>query len=865
MKIFAFLANQSEKRPWLVVILAGLITLFLAAGFPRISTELSQEAMMPKSYESIQAYDDVKDIFGGISNETLLITADDVADPEVAKVIYGWNVEKMVEAGFEEGDILKVETYLDFLKYRLPEMMQMMAEQMGVDINAVPVGIDISAIPDEYLEQFLQWYLDPDPDSPVLGQLASFMGFYLTPEMQAQFLTVFEENSENVSKLVSEGRDATIVTFQLNPDLSQNDLMQVGKKLREFAASEFAGVEGVETYVTGGATSELDSNEFMEKETSKLMLIALLFIMFILYLTFRRLSDVGLPLLIIMVAIVWIMGVMGWVGITYTTMSVAIMPLMLGINIAYVIHILSRYYEEREDGLSVDLSATTSIKTVGVAVFLTAITTVIGFSSFMITDIPPMRDFGLLCMLGIAFSFLLSLTMLPAIIVIRDRRKKVEKLESHLEKMRKRRRDARYGLFIDRSLVRMALTSERHHWTVAVITLALVAFGVFAVFNVKTGADISKMFPEGMPSMEAAEMVTEIFGPQDSDIILVQGDIYDPANLAALLELEDAITRDARNLPDDNAYFARDRISSIADYVLMGSPDGTLPQSREEVEAIVAQLAIRMPVSALVSEDGEAAMIMLRSGYPDTEDELRLKTEIMRDNSAVVMEETDLVLRSTGMTVLIGDLLGNILPTQLKTSGLALLFCALILIIVFKSFKYGIATLVVVVCGMMAELIFLFALGWPLDLMTVMVASLVIGAGIDFGIHITHRFREELHGNGSTLKEAIRDTVKNVGRALVAAALTTCGVFAILGFSGMGMMQRFGWTTAVGLLGALFGAILVLPSILAIVVKYSRNNRAYVVVAAPPGPGVISGGDATMDASLNPTPEAGPEPPSGSG
>jgi predicted RND superfamily exporter protein len=189
----------------------------------------------------------------------------------------------------------------------------------------------------------------------------------------------------------------------------------------------------------------------------------------------------------------------------------------------------------------------------------------------------------------------------------------------------------------------------------------------------------------------------------------------------------------------------------------------------------------------------------------------------------------------------VADLLGNILPTQLKTSGLALLLCGLILIIVFKSFKYGIATLVVVVCGMVVELIFLFAMGWPLDLMTVMVAALVIGAGIDFGIHITHRFREEFHTNGTTLEEALKNTVKHVGRALLAAALTTCGVFAIIGFSNMGMMQRFGWATTLGLLGALFGAILVLPSVLAIASKYGHNNRVHAAATAPGGPGIPGG------------------------
>jgi hydrophobe/amphiphile efflux-3 (HAE3) family protein len=812
LKIFEFFASQSEKRPWLVVIVAGLITLFLAAGIPRISTELSQEAMMPKHYKSVQALDEFNDAFGGFSSENVLLTAEDVTDPEIARALFALSPEMMVEAGFAEGQVLGVETYLDFLKYQFPEMLK----SMGLDMP-----VDISTLDDTVLVQVLNFYLDPDPDSPFLDTFANSAGVDLSEEAKAQFMTILISNSVRIKEGLIKGDEngtynATLINFQLNPNLSENELTLLGGKFKDFVGAEFRDIEGVETYLAGDASMQKESMDFMQKETSKLMLIALAFIMLILYLTFRRFSDVGLPLLIIFVAIFWLLGFMGWVGITYTTMSVAIMPLMLGINIAYVIHILSRYYEEREDGLSVDLSATTSIKTVGVAVFLTAITTVIGFSSFMITDIPPMRDFGLLCMLGIVFSFLLSLTLLPAIVVLRDRRKKAEKLESHLEKMRARRRDAWYGQFTDRSLVRMATVSERHHWTVAIITLALLAFAVFAMFNVR------KMFPEGMPSREASNKITEIFGPQQFDIILVEGDVYDPANLEALLALEDSIVLDSRNQPGNTDYFNREAIRSIAD-IIENQGGGTLPDSREAVQEKidgfknVPQASMFIPIE----REGSSPMtvVMLSSGFPDTEDELKVKTDIMRDKSVEIMEETDLELSSTGFTVLIADLLGNILPTQLKTSGLALLLCALILIIVFKSFVYGIATLIVVVCGMVAELVFLFAMRWPLDLMTVMVAALVIGAGIDFGIHITHRFREEFHANGTTLEEALKNTVKHVGRALLAAALTTCGVFAIIGFSSMGMMQRFGWATTVGLLGALFGAILVLPSVLAIVAK----------------------------------------------
>jgi predicted RND superfamily exporter protein len=97
----------------------------------------------------------------------------------------------------------------------------------------------------------------------------------------------------------------------------------------------------------------------------------------------------------------------------------------------------------------------------------------------------------------------------------------------------------------------------------------------------------------------------------------------------------------------------------------------------------------------------------------------------------------------------------------------------------------------------------------------VMVSSLVIGAGIDFGIHVTHRFMEEWREEGLDVDEAIRRTVGSVGKALVAAAVTTAGAFAIIAFSGVSYMRRFGVITAMSLIYALLAALFVLPSILA--------------------------------------------------
>lgn len=638
------------------------------------------------------------------------------------------------------------------------------------------------------------------------------------------FQDLSQQEIRRLMSMVSTDREATLVSFQINPALDQDAQIALARNLEDYLHEEFEG-DGVEVYVSGNASMSKDSQDLMNRDTRVLMTAAFLFVMLILYLTFRRVSDIFLPLFVIALAIMWLMGLMGWVGIPYTTMSVAILPLMLGINIAYVIHILSRYYEERETGKDPFVSATTSVKTVGVAVFLTALTTVIGFASFTITDMPPMRDFGVICMVGIIFSFALSLTLLPAIVVLRDRRKATDKLEKHLEKMRQRRREARYGLLTDKVLVRTSLAAYHHHWIIMGMLAAFIIFAGVAIFFVDTGADLRNFFPRDMPSRIASEKVTEYFGPQSSDVILVKGDITEPENLKAVQEMEEAIVADSRNKPDQDDYYSREGIFSLADMVAQAS-GGQIPDSREQVQRVLDQPQVQAQAAGIVSEDGDYTTVMLRSGWPETEDETRLKAEILQEKVEELEKESDLEAVPTGMTVLISDILGNLLPTQLKTSGLALLLCVLVLVVVFRSFSYGIATILVVVFGIAVELIMLFVLGWPLDFFTVTISALLIGIGVDFGIHVTHRFREELKAKQASIEDSIKATVLHVGRALVAAAFTTAGVFAILGLSSMVPLRRFGWTIAVGLIAALVGAILVLPSLLAIIAKGSekRNN-----------------------------------------
>ena len=179
-----------------------------------------------------------------------------------------------------------------------------------------------------------------------------------------------------------------------------------------------------------------------------------------------------------------------------------------------------------------------------------------------------------------------------------------------------------------------------------------------------------------------------------------------------------------------------------------------------------------------------------------------------------------------GITPLTSELLGNLVPTQIETSVLALILSGLVLIIIFRSFKYGLATLSVLIAGISVELGFLSLMNWALDMMTVLIVSMIIGMGIDYGIHVTHRFMEEHRGGEVSVAEALTITVTRMGKTLLASTVCTAGAFLVISFSKMQPIRRFGLITALSLSVCLLASLLVLPSIITLIARHDARKEA---------------------------------------
>jgi hydrophobe/amphiphile efflux-3 (HAE3) family protein len=748
------IARASEERPYAVILCVLLITGVAVYGVTKVSMTTEFREFLPQDYPSVKVTLEVENDVGGTTYEYVLIKADNVVKADIIRSIA--ELENTLRENQKlQAYILYVQSFTDYIE-------------------------NLESLPDTQLEMSVQGILS---------------------------------QSEAASGFVSENRDVALIKILVNPELSQSVLSEKTGVLHDLV-DEFDEAHGdLTSTVTGDLSMSRDLMGVVNRDNRILIPAAIILIFVILFLVFRRLSDMLLPFLVLGVGAVWVTGALGYLGVKFTMVHVALIPLLLGIGIDYVIHMLNRYYEETSAGASAGRAAVTSVRTVGVAVFLAAATTMVGFGSFLITDLPPVRSLGVFAALGILFIFILATTLLPAVLVLRDRNRR-------RKDSKKRRRWG--GGKIGKLLSGIALGAEEHRKSILLVTAVVTAACAVSALGISTTMSFETFMPEDVDSVAAMNEMNDYFGGQSTAFVLAKGDVAWPLNVYSMYNLENSVLSDQQNSQGELITGSYSIASLLWDEFqenisLENLPD--LENLRVQIAEAIENLREQYPaqINRLVVGENEAIIYFYVRG--ETDEDMEKATEIIRSHVEVYSSSSlDMMVDGEpavgGEPAIMTDIMGKIMSGTIRMTVVALILCIIILALIFRSPFIGVIAALPVVLALLWEFGVLRGLGWSLDVLTMAVSALVIGIGIDFAVHISHRFREERKVHGRAPKESIRRTVTSVGRALIAAAATTCGVFLILSLSAMPALTRFGTLSALVIFFALMAALVVLPSVL---------------------------------------------------
>jgi predicted RND superfamily exporter protein len=607
----------------------------------------------------------------------------------------------------------------------------------------------------------------------------------------------------------------------------------------------------------------------------------------------RTFSDLLLSLGAILLSIGWMQGAGTILGPGYLDIIGApnqvsqIAPIILiGLGVDYAIHFTSRYREEIGSGNTVSGSATSTLKSVGIALTLATLATIVGFLTNIVSPLPELKDFGILVSTGIFFAFFLVMTFVPAIrtlldtgrlrwlliliapgLILRRARKWIfQKKDERTVVIDKEAFSSSGDSVLNKIAASSGIIPKKLKIFALILLFAISGYGYFSFTNLETIFEFTDFLPEDNPVVQTLGLLTDEFGGGfgETTSVLIEGD-----NLATP-EAHNALIASINNLSEkENIVVYAGNVAAESVVGTIGqllAPQGAAPgappampdmellgnlgsfgvdlmSGAQGIDALKVKETgdVQGLYEYLVDLDSEAFLATLYFNEDDvvTAQQVRITTSAgslgaaeLRDDiydAFQPMSSLGISIAATNDAIITQSVSDLISESQFQSLIFAILASMIFLIIYYlidirKPFL-GVITILPVVAIVMGTYLGMYFLDIPLNPVTSTLSGLAIGIGVPFVIHVTNRFRETLLITDSPV-DAVRTTLKTTGGSLFGSAFTTMAGFGILMTSSLKPFQQMGQVVVVALGFALVASILILPTLLVFWANYHNKKTA---------------------------------------
>ena len=850
--IVSALAAFSRRMPWVVIVLTLALTGVLGSFAGQVVIAEGNEGFAPESPE-IAAQERIGEYFGdeGTGSTIQVIVREEGGDVITAAGLETAMAAALTIRGSQVGEhITETEEQ--------PGVVHFLS---GVEGAMLAEGLTVDDMTDEMVKQFYTASLDPAA----------------APPEQVSFLTrLVSQDFDEQTASTSAGMVLAFVGSYPGADTEEAFNNQVDAEVA--LADDLAGVESDLEIRPFSFGLLLGGFEDFTTEVGQLFALAFVVILVILAFVYwlapgkegswlasirRTATDVLLTLLTIIMAI----GIMQGSGYLLEQLGVIdafsaptqIVPILLiGLGVDYAIHLTSRYREEIGEGETVDGAMTGAVNSVGIALFLATVTTVIGFLTNVFNPVPALKDFGILAAVGIVVAFLLMLTFVPAVRLLLDRRAErngtlpVRSLQAHGDRL------------LPRIMEKLTLLAEHAAIPTLVLALLLGGAGFYGFTQLETRFSFTDFLPDDSEYVLTLDILADDFGGgfgEQTQVLVeataeqaIDGAMHNAlvAANAALVEVEDVSTIETQQGEFPNASSP----IALLGQLLSGGPEQTPPDvlaAAQEVgladDLTVAADADVTPLyeAMLASAPEQAAAVIAVSGAEVDALLWTITTTAGEDvgDLRVGLGTTFEPVNDLGASAIAtsDNIIGDVVVNELTASQSASLFitiavAALVLVVSFylesKRWFLGIITIAPVALVVLWTYGLMYATGIPFGPVTATIAALAIGIGVPFTIHIARRFQEDRRANDE-MDVAMRLTMRHTGGALAGSAFTTMAGFGVLITSSLVPFRQMGQVTVYAIGLSLLAAVLVLPSMLALWDAWHRRRGDHLIGSEGPG------------------------------
>jgi hydrophobe/amphiphile efflux-3 (HAE3) family protein len=543
---------------------------------------------------------------------------------------------------------------------------------------------------------------------------------------------------------------------------------------------------GFNTDVTGDPSFQIAIDQEINDSCSSLFALCVVMMILALRSVFRHVRWPLLPLPVVILGAIWTFGAMGFFHVPMSMVTIAAIPIMIGVGIDYAIQFHNRFDEELSNGKNFAEAAVDTIRHVAIPVLIAMCITEAGFVSLLSSSVPMINDFGKTCIIGLIMCYLSGSFVNITILYLSEKRS---------PRMKKEGGYSSGSSAIGALITRIATFCIERGKLVLAAALLLALAGICADTEVSIETNMENYIPQDLDPLIELRHMKAIFGGTDSIIFLVQtDDITEPENLMWIDDFSNYLLKSREDRTES--------VTSVATYVKEAN-GGEIPGDKTIIRRTINSLPTQIKdayveghnLALIEANVGDAATNLGTEGMD------RLIKSYERD-LAWMAPPPDVSVRITGEPVLMATVMDALTSGRVQMSLLGLLLIFILLLIVYRDLIRALLPVLpmLVVIGWMG--LAMYYGGLKYTALTATLGSLILGVGSEYAIMMMERFYEELNKVGDPI-EAMRIASYNIGSALLASGMTTVFGFAALISSPFNIISNFGLVTVLSVLLAL--------------------------------------------------------------
>ncbi|MBK0381884.1 MMPL family transporter [Pedobacter sp. SD-b] len=597
-------------------------------------------------------------------------------------------------------------------------------------------------------------------------------------------------------------KDATIIAITFDDGVMQTPARNKLINKIQNLVKNFENVENVKIHLSGLPYIKSVVSALVAKEFILFLGLSILISAIILFLFYRSWAMIFYPILLVLFGVIWSVGFMASCGYEITLLTGVIPPLMVIIGIPNSILIINKYKGELQNGQDKIEALRITIQKISLTTFIANLTTAIGFGVLYFTNSDVLKEFGITAAIGVMLTWMIFLVMLPIILGYLKIEKESKEVKTNI-----------FDGFLNKII---EIVIRKRKW-VYIGVLFLLIFGAIGVSKISTNGFVVDDLPKNDPVYQDLKFFEATFKgvlPLEFSIDAKRKNgIIKLYNLKKIEKLDQLI----HQYPEFGKSFS---INNVLKYTSQTFYNGKpafyrLPNEMEK-DFILLYVANTGKQNNLMNnfldEDKQTTRITFQMKDVGSEKVNQLLVDLKPKVNAI-FNPAKYNVNITGPVVMYVKGTNYLLKNLRQSLLLAVFLIAMIMLVLFRSFKMIIISLVPNLIPLFITAGLMGYFGLALKPSTVLIFSIALGIASDQTIYFLTRYQQELL-SGFSVQQIVSKTIKETGLSMIYTAIILFFGFGVFAFSTFGGTVALGTLLAITLVLSMLFNLIFLPAIL---------------------------------------------------